>query len=164
MKPVGVVTVRPRTSGDDEAIATLARPSFGQYSQSPAQVVAALMRARGARTLVAEASGRLLGFAVVSFTRLEQTFGPWEKPVLASLDAIAVDAKVQGGGVGKALLAEVERVARAQQAVSINLRTATTNTRAQGLFRRAGFLVPAQLPGFYRGEQHALAMTKLLAV
>lgn len=164
MKRARVVTVRPRRPGDDDAaIVELAGPSFGRYSRSPGQTVAGMMNARGARTFVAESGGRLLGFAIVSFEAVERPFGPWARPVVASLDAIAVNEAVQGGGVGAALLEEVERAARAQQAVSLTLRTATTNTRAQALFRRAGFQSAAQIPGFYRGGIAAFAMTKLLA-
>ena len=157
------MTVRPRTPADDEAIVALSRPSFGKYSQSPERSVWGMMQSRGARTLVAEASGRVLGFAIASFAALDRPFGPWARPLIASLDAIAVRDTAQGGGVGSALLAEVEREARAREAVSLNLRTATTNTRAQALFRRAGFQKAVQLQGFYRGGQSAFAMTKLLA-
>lgn len=122
-----------------------------------------MMQARAARTLVAEANGRLAGFAIVSFEELRRPFGPWARPVVASLDAIAVHEDAQGNGVGAALLAEAEQVARAQQAVSLTLRTAVTNARAQGLFRRAGFQTTVRLDAFYRGGQGALAMTKLLA-
>lgn len=157
------MTVRPRTPADDEAIVALSRPSFGKYSQSPERSVWGMMQSRGARTLVAEASGRVLGFAIASFAALDRPFGPWARPLIASLDAIAVHDGAQGAGVGKALLAEIERVARAEGAISINLRTAVTNTRAQALFRCAGFLATVQLEGFYRGGQGAFAMTKLLA-
>jgi ribosomal protein S18 acetylase RimI-like enzyme len=163
MKRPGVVTVRPRTPADDEFIVALARPSFGRYSQAPGRSVAGMIRARTARTLVAEAGGRLVGFAIVSFEELRQPFGPWAHPVVASLDAIAVHEQAQGNGVGAALLAECEQVARSQQAVTFTLRTAVTNARAQALFRRAGFQTTVKFDGFYRGGQGALAMTKLLA-
>src|SRR5262245_17184657 len=138
MKRAGVVTVRPRTAADDEFIVALARPSFGRYSQAPGRSVAGMMEARSAHTLVAEAGSRRAGFAIVSFEAVRSTFGPWVRPVVASLDAIAVHEQAQGNGVGKALLAEVERVARGQGAVSLTLRTAITNAIAQALFRRAG--------------------------
>lgn len=157
------MTVRPRTAADDELILELARPSFGRYSQAPGRSVAGMMAARSARTLVAEADRRFAGFAIVSFEAAKGTFGPWVRPVVASLDAIAVHEQAQGNGVGAALLAEVERVARGQQAVSLTLRTAVTNAAAQALFRRAGFQTAVRIDGFYRGGQGAFAMTKLLA-
>lgn len=163
MKPVGVVTVRPRAPADDERILELSRPSFSRYSQAPAQTVASMMRAAAARTVVAEARGRLLGFAIVSFERLQKSFGPWTSPVLASLDAIAVQESARGGGVGRMLLAEVERMARERDAVSLTLRTATANTSAQALFKRAGFQITAPIAGLYRGGQNGVAMTKFLA-
>lgn len=163
MKRTGVVTVRPRTPADDRFIVSLARPSFGRYSTAPEQSIAALMGSRSALTLVAEAGGRLVGFAIVSFEALERPYGPWARPVLASLDAIAVHEHAQGSGVGKVLLAEAERAARAKDAVSMHLRTAATNRRAQALFRRAGFQTAVQIASFYRGGQDALAMMKLLA-
>jgi ribosomal protein S18 acetylase RimI-like enzyme len=163
MKRTGVVSVRLRTPADDRAIAALARPSFGRYSQTPEQSVTSMMRAPSARTLVADAGGRVVGFAIVSFEALDRPYGPWLRPLLASLDAIAVHESAQGNGVGKALLAEIERVARASGAVSLTLRTAATNGRAQALFRGAGFQTTVSLQAFYRGGQTALAMMKLLA-
>lgn len=163
MKRAGVVMVRPRTPADDRAIAAIARPSFGRYSHAPEQSIAAMIGAASARTLVAEASGKVVGFAIVTFEALSRPFGPWARPVVASLDAIAVSESAQGNGVGKALLAEVERVAREEQSVSLTLRTATTNRRAQALFRGAGFQTTVELHAFYRAGQTALAMTKLLA-
>lgn len=157
------MTVRPRTPADDERIVALSRPSFGKYSTAPEQSVWGMLHHRGAVTVVAEAEGRLVGFAIVSFEALQRPFGPWSRPVLAHLDAIAVHERAQGMGVGSALLAEAERVARAREAVSMNLRTAATNTRAQALFRRAGFQKSLQIEAFYRGGQSAFAMTKLLA-
>ena len=164
MKRTGIVTVRPRIPADDRFIAALARPSFARYSMVPEQSVTAMMNGRTAVTLVAEAGARPIGFAIVSFESLGRPYGPWMQPVLASLDAIAVDEKAQGAGVGKALLAEVERVARARDAVSVHLRTATTNRRAQALFRRAGYQTAVHIEGFYRGGQGALAMMKVLDV
>ena len=163
MKRTGVVTVRPRTPADDGFILGLARLSFSPYSQPPGQSVAAMMSSRAAVTVVAEAGGRLLGFAVVSFTTLKRPFGPWERPALASLAAIAVREEARGAGVGKALMTEVERAARSRGAVSIHLRTATTNRSAQALFRRSGFQTAVQIEGFYRGGQGAFAMMKVLA-
>ena len=163
MKRTSVVTVRPRTPADDRFIVSLARPSFGRYSMAPEQSIAAMMNGRSALTFVAEAAGRPVGFAIVSFETLKRQYGPWTCPVLASLDAIAVQEGAQGSGVGKALLEAVERAARARDAVSINLRTATSNRRAQTLFRSVGFQTTVELPGFYRGGQGALAMMKLVA-
>jgi ribosomal protein S18 acetylase RimI-like enzyme len=163
MKRTSVVRVRPRTPADDRFIVALARPSFGRYSMAPEQSIAAMMNGRAALTFVAEAGGRPVGFAIVSFETLKKQYGPWTCPVLASLDAIAVQEGAQGSGVGKALLAAAERAARAREAVSMHLRTATTNRRAQALFRGAGFQTVVQLGDFYRGEQDAFAMMKLLA-
>lgn len=157
------MTVRPRAPADDEAIVALSRPSFSKYSPSPEHSVWGMMHQRGARTLVAEAHGRVVGFAIVSFEALARPFGPWTRPVVASLDAIAVHERAQGSGVGKALLAETERVAKAEGAVSMSLRTAVTNRSAQALFRRAGFQSTLRIDAFYRGGQGAFAMTKLLA-
>lgn len=163
MKRTGVVTVRRRTPADDRFILMLAQPSFGRYSTVPEQSVAAMMNARSAVTLVAEVSHAPIGFAIVSFGMLPRQYGPWLRPALASLDAIAVLEGAQQRGVGRTLLGEVERVASDREAVSIHLRTAVSNKAAQALFRRAGFQTVLQIQSFYRGGQDALAMMKLLA-
>ena len=164
MTAIGTVTVRPRRPEDDEFIRALARSAFSRYSQAPGRFVMRMIDEPPTHALVAETEGLLRGFAVVSFTALGRAFGPWTHPVVASLDAIAVHPDAQHRGIGRALLAAVESVGRKSKAVSVSLRTAAGNTRAQVLFLAAGYQVMAEIPRYYRGRQSALAMTKLLGV
>ncbi|MEZ4299673.1 MAG: GNAT family N-acetyltransferase [Polyangiaceae bacterium] len=163
MKRTGVVTVRPRSPADDGFILHLSGSAFGPYSSTPDRSVAAMMGSRAARTVVAEIGGEPVGFAIVSFEALRKPYGPWARPVLASLDAIAVHESARGTGAGRALMDAVEHLARSQGAISIHLRTATENRRAQALFVASGYRRAAELPGMYRGGQSAFAMMKLLA-
>jgi ribosomal-protein-alanine N-acetyltransferase len=156
------VRVRARRPEDDEFIHALARSAFTHYSRTPGRFVMTMIEEARANALVAETEGLPRGFAVVSFEALGRAFGPWAQPVVASLDAIAVDLEARRRGIGRVLLSAVESLGRKKQAVSLSLRTAAGNTRAQALFRSAGFQVMAELPGYYRGGQTALAMTKWL--
>jgi ribosomal protein S18 acetylase RimI-like enzyme len=156
------VTVRPRRVTDDDFIHDLAALVFAPYSRDPVASAAAMMSEKGARTVVAEGGRGPLGYAVVTFYQHKRDYGPWRRPVLASLDAIAVKPQAQGRGVGRVLLAHVEELAREAGAVGLSLRTAEANSRARQLFESAGFLSVAALPQFYVHGQGAVAMTKAL--
>ena len=57
----------------------------------------------------------------------------------AHLEAIAVSEKVEGKGVGKALLEASEASARQRGALSMSLHVFATNARARSIYERAGY-------------------------
>jgi ribosomal protein S18 acetylase RimI-like enzyme len=163
MRTTGLLTVRPRRSDDDDFIRALAQSAFARWSQAPGQSIMGMMDQRSARTLVAEKDGTKLGFSVVSFEILGRPFGPWARPAVAHLDAIAVEKSARGAGIGQVLLAGTETISRESGAVCLSLNTARSNRPAQRLFGAAGYQVTLEIREFYRNGQSALAMTKLLA-
>lgn len=164
MRTTGLVVIRARKSDDDDFIRRLAKTSFARWSQAPGQSIVTMMQSRSAHTVVAEKDGAKLGFAIVSLESLGRPFGPWQRPSVAHLDAIAVERHARGSGIGQVLLAGAEAIAREFGAVCMSLKTARTNRSAQRLFGAAGYQVTLEIPDFYRGGQSALAMTKLLAI
>jgi ribosomal protein S18 acetylase RimI-like enzyme len=57
----------------------------------------------------------------------------------AHLEALALDKAAEGRGIAKALLAEAESSAKAHGAQSMTLHGFAVNTRARGLYERAGY-------------------------
>lgn len=163
MGTTGLLTVRLRRADDDDFIRDVAQESFARWSHSPRQSIMAMVHERTARTLVAEKDGERLGFAIVTFEALPRPFGPWSRPVVAHLDAIAVRKNARRMGIGQVVLAGAETIARECNAICMSLHTARGNRPALLLFAAYGYQIMLEIPEFYRGGQPALAMTKLLA-
>jgi ribosomal protein S18 acetylase RimI-like enzyme len=70
----------------------------------------------------------------------------------AHIGALAVAAEARGRGVGTALLAEVEAVARRRGRPRLSLDVVDTNPRARALYERLGFTVTGslRLPWLFR--------------
>lgn len=156
------LVIRARRSDDAAFIHDLASRVFSPYSHFPARVVASMLEEAGSDTRIAEIGATRVGFVVVELERYARSFGPWYKPVLARLNAIAVRPDAHGRGIGRLLVAEAEAVARSASACSMSLATADDNTRARRLFMGAGFFVLARVPHFYARGQSAVLMQKPL--
>ncbi|MBK8252779.1 MAG: GNAT family N-acetyltransferase [Polyangiaceae bacterium] len=162
MKRPATVSVRRGSIRDVEFLVRLAKTAFGAYSNAPERSILSMLQHSGSRALVAEVEGNPVGYAIVSFRELGRPYGPWSNPTLASLDAIAVMPSAQRMGIGKALLSSVESLARTERAVSIHLRTAVSNHRAQSAFKSAGYQPVFTIPTQYKNSQDAFAMMKVL--
>ncbi|MBK9260764.1 MAG: GNAT family N-acetyltransferase [Polyangiaceae bacterium] len=162
MGTTGLLTVRLRRPDDDDFIRDVAHDSFARWSHAPRQSIMAMLHGRSARTLVAEKNDNRLGFAIVTFEALGRPFGPWPRPVIAHLDAIAVQKDARRSGIGQVVLASAETLACEYGAVCMTLNTARANRPALVLFGSCGYQVTLEIPEFYRGRQPAFAMTKLL--
>ena len=162
MGTTGLLTVRLRRADDDEFIRDVAQESFARWSHSPRNSIMAMVHERTARTIVAEKEGERLGFAIVTFETLPRSFGPWSRPAVAHLDAIAVRKNARRLGIGQVVLASAETLAREGNAVCMTLHTARGNRPALLLFSTYGYQITLEISEFYRNGQPALAMTKLL--
>jgi len=85
--------------------------------------------------LARDARGRAVGFALMS-----GSFTSVGLKRIWILNDIYVDPQMRGGGTGGALMASVEAFARETGAGRIDLFTARTNTTAQSVYRRAGWV------------------------
>ena len=144
--------IRKRRSADDEFIGKTAARAFAEYDGHP-MVTMQRLTLHGT-TWVACRGDQRTGFAIVHpLTRGR-----------VDLCAIAVDEEVRGLGIGRALLAHVERTVIDAGLTEIRLHTAQANLSALELFLKCGFRVEERLPRFYRGVYDACALTKRVAV
>jgi len=156
--------VRPHRADDAPFLESLSERVFSVYSRHPAHVTAMASMSDDAHviTLVGELGRTRVGFVVVRFEQLARDFGPWSRPVLARLDAIAVRPDAQGRGIGRALLASAEEAARARSARTLSLMTAEANAPARALFESAGFFGLLRIERAYERGQRAVTMMKPL--
>jgi ribosomal protein S18 acetylase RimI-like enzyme len=162
-KPTAELVVRPRRASDDAFLYRLSERVFSPWSRSPAGSLASMLAERGSVACVAEQAGVPVGFFVLGFERLERSFGPWQRPAVARLNAIGVEPDHHCRGFGASLLESAQARARAQGAVSMTLMTAETNARAQRLFTRAGFRRMLEVPQAYTRGQRGVLMVKALS-
>lgn len=172
-EPLTDVTLRPPEPGDDGPLHALGVEAFGRYSTHPGESVRSMLRdprceVRVAAVPLAGRSGAPVvgGFVVLSHRVAKGPFGPWAEPVISHLDAIAVRRDLRGRGLGKLLLGEAERLAKARGSLSVCLTTAVSNVRARTAFRAAGYVAWLPLPEHYFGGEarslDAVAMSKVL--
>jgi GNAT superfamily N-acetyltransferase len=134
MTDAPAVTLRPALPADAEAIATLFTDEG--YPAGPSDIVGRLERfdAVGARVIVAEHEGTILGcLALASFPRFE--VDGWIVRVLA----LVVDAGARERGVGRTLLAEAERMGRDIGAGFIELTAGHHRPEARRLYESLGY-------------------------
>lgn len=161
-------TIRPARADDAEFLIALSKRVFRQYLSNAAGVMLRMIRNPACEIAVAEGLTRTngpelrLGFVVVNIKTLDRPFGPWPRPSVAHLDAIAVRPNVSGCGLGRRLLLHAEEIARSREAVSMSLLTAQTNTRAKRLFQGAGYQLLAPFDDVYDDGGAGLAMWKAL--
>ena len=81
---------------------------------------------------------------------------------MARLYSLAVAPESAAAGLGRRLLAEAERVAAKRGCRSLRLEVREDNTRAIGLYGRAGYRRIGRRDGYYGDGAAALRFEKLL--
>lgn len=105
---------------------------------------------------LAEDKGEGIGFAAVNPDFKYDRFG-------VELDIISVKKEKQSKGVGRALIAEVEKFVSSQkQKNTVYLFTATKNQKAIRFYSGLGFEVCGMLADRYGPAEHSLIMKKLV--
>lgn len=128
------LTLRPAETADADAIATLFTDEG--YPAGPSDIVARLehFASEHARVVVAEHDGALLGFiAIHALPRFEHD--DWIVRILA----LVVDAGARERGVGRALMAEAERIGRELGAAFIELTAGHHRPEARHLYELLGY-------------------------
>lgn len=128
------LTIRPATADDADAIATLFTDEG--YPAGPSDIVIRLGRFAGdaARVLVAEHDGSLLGFiAIHAIPRFEHD------DHIVRILALVVDAGARERGVGRALMAEAERVAADLGAAFLEITAGHHRPEARRLYESLGY-------------------------
>ena len=137
------IDVRPATSADADAIATLyielkqhhaeIQPSNPRY-QVPEErwrKIAAEAIARG-EVLVAETDGAVIGFVRTSYSER-----PWGKA--CEVNTLVVDGKARGAGVGGILMSAAEEAAAAAGAKGIRLDILVGNDDGVTFYEKLGY-------------------------
>ncbi|WKB54538.1 GNAT family N-acetyltransferase [Eleftheria terrae] len=116
--------------------------SYRQFYEQPADLALArrflaerLDRGESVILLAEDAEGQGLGFC-----QLYPTFCSVEAAPIYSLYDLFVTPPARGTGAGRELLRAAERQARADGKVRMDLTTARTNLRAQGLYESLGWV------------------------
>jgi len=129
-----VLTIRPAVETDAEIIAALFTDEG--YPSGPSDIVERLSRFASdhSRVLVAEHEGSLLGFiAVHAMPRFEH-----DDRILRVL-ALVVDAGARERGVGRALMAEAERIGTDLGAAFIEITAGHHRPEARRLYESLGY-------------------------
>ncbi len=96
-------------------------------------------RLAGGMALVAEWGGALVGTVVVKPTAPGSDCAWYRRAGVASVQQFAVDPARQGGGIGRTLLAEAERLARDSGHAELALDTAEPATHLVRLYTGLGY-------------------------
>jgi GNAT superfamily N-acetyltransferase len=134
MTDQATIAIRLAESSDAEAIATLFTDEG--YPAGPSDIVARLERFSSphSRVVVAEHEGALLGFiAIHALPRFEH-----DDRIIRIL-ALVVDAGARERGVGRALMAEAERVGREVGAAFVELTAGHHRPEARHLYESLGY-------------------------
>jgi len=153
MKRPDCVVLRPPLKGDAEIIAGLSRDLIESglgWSWSPERVTRSIAE-KNTVTLIAAERGRIVAFAIAFFG---------EEHVHLSL--LAVRPTHQRQGIGRRMMDWLLKSARVAGTASIHLELRARNRTARRFYRALGFVETAYVPGYYRGREMALRMTREL--
>ncbi len=157
MRNVLSIEFRPGTSADRRFVAHLSGDVFARFGEYD-RLLVALMGSPEVATVIAEAGGRPVGFAMVALDEIA--------PGEADLVAIAVTPSRQRKGIGRRLLEEVELAVRGSTrrgSPVIQLNVAEDNEAGRKLFESAGYSVVPGKRGQYPNGQPSIVMKKSLA-
>ncbi len=147
------VRLRLARQGDAEIIAGLSRDLIETglgWSWSPERVSRSLAE-KNTVTLIAAERGRVVAFAIAFFG---------EEHVHLSL--LAVRPSHQRQGIGRRMMEWLLKSARVAGTASIHLELRARNQAARRFYRALDFTETAYVPGYYRGREMALRMSREL--
>ena len=145
-------TLRLANFADTQSIALMSRElietGLGGWSWDPKRVARAI-QAKDTVVVVATARDHLNGFAIMNFGD-EQ----------AHLSLLAVAVSHQRCGIGRQLIVWLEESALVAGIHTFNLELRANNFAARDFYRALGFTEAAYIPGYYRGVETALRMSR----
>jgi len=128
------LTIRIATPDDAPALAHL-NAAFKGVDEPPEQLAACMPAVRDIETaLLAELDGELAGFACLRVVPCLLYAAPY-----AELTELYVEPAYRRRGVGRALIAAAERLARERAAEDVIIMTRINNAAAQALYRTMGY-------------------------
>ena len=115
----------------------------------PPERVAKAIKARETSVVVAEVKPHLVGFAIMEFG-----------DVSGHLSLLAVKPSHQRCGIGSDLMAWLEEAALTAGITSISLELRSNNFAARTFYRLLGYKETSYVPGYYRGVETAVKMSR----
>ncbi len=144
--------IRLATPADSYEIAVMSRClieiGLRGWTWHPARVARAI-HARDTTVLVAESARHRIAFAIMEFS-----------DVSAHLSLLAVKPTHQRCGIGRRMMAWLEEAALTAGITTISLELRTNNFAARCFYKILGFSEAKYIPGYYRGVETALRMTR----
>ena len=144
--------IRDARAGDVDALAGLEAASFPGDRIPRASFRRFLARPSAALRLAASPAG-LLGYSLLLFRR---------GSTVARLYSVAVAAEARGTGVGRRLMQDAARVARAHGADRLRLEVRADNAAAIGLYESLGYRSFGRYPDYYEDGMEALRLEREL--
>lgn len=143
---------RLATAADAYEIAVMSRylveVGLRGWSWHPERVAKAI-RARDTNVVVAEVKQNLVGFAIMEFGDAK-----------AHLSLLAVKPSHQRCGIGRQMVVWLEDAALVAGISAINLELRANNFGARCFYKTLGFKETAYIPGYYRGVETAVKMSR----
>ena len=137
---------------DAQSIALMSRElieaGLSGWSWDPKRVARAI-QAKDTVVVAAAVRNHLTGFAIMNFGD-EQ----------AHLSLLAVTPSHQRCGIGRQIMAWLEESALVAGIATVNLELRANNFAARDFYRALGFTEAAYIPGYYRGVETALRMSR----
>ena len=129
-----MIHIRLATSADAPALARM-NEAFNGVSDTAEQIAARIVACAAIETpIVAELEGQIGGFACVRVVPCVLYAEPY-----AELTELYVEPAFQRRGLGRALVARAEQLARERGAAELLIMTGTGNAVAQALYRSEGY-------------------------
>ncbi len=151
--PVRTAVVRRAQLYDIPALLALEQRCFQSDRMTRRQFRYMLTKAHAA-TVVAEAGGRLSGYALVLFSRGTSA---------ARLYSIAVDPHSRGRAIAHSLVKAVEDEARERECACVRLEIRKDNPASTRLFERCGYRLIGEYGDYYEDHMDAWRYEKSLA-
>ena len=148
------LTLRAAHISEARAIASMSRLLVEHglnWRWTPARVRKSI-KDKETMVLVASIDGRLSGFAIMKFRDTE-----------SHLFLLAVAARLQCTGIGRALLAWLEKSCRTAGMRHIRVEVRANNHNARKFYDRSGYRFIGQVAGYYDKREPAVVMVKTLA-
>ena len=115
----------------------------------PPERVAKAIKAADTNVLVADAGRDLVAFAIMDFG-----------DATAHLSLLAVKPSHQRCGIGRQLMGWLEEAALSAGIATVSLELRSNNFAARVFYRMLGYRETSYIPGYYRGIETAVKMTR----
>src|SRR6476620_5957850 len=144
--------LRLASNSDAQAIALMSRDlieaGLSGWSWDPRRVARSI-QARDTIVAVSAVENHLIGFAIMNFGDTQ-----------AHLSLLAVQPLYQRCGIGRQIMNWLDEAALVAGIATVNLELRANYFAARDFYRALGYTEAAYIPGYYRGVETALRMSR----